>query len=215
MTERFIDQVKYLREVLDAIPSLIFIVDPDLRVIDFNSTAKTYLDEGEDAVLKRLCGEVLHCLHQIDADVECGSTEFCRDCILRQAVGAVTATNSTFRDRHKLLHRKNGKEEFAEFYVTASPLAVEGEPLVLMVLQDVTELLALRYLVTLCSVCKKVRNEEGEWEAIHQYLRKKDNTVCSHGLCPSCYQEQCQELDKINEMVAAPLPDRRKSTPHA
>jgi hypothetical protein len=203
MAESFVDGVQYLRVVLDSIPSLVFIVDLELRVIDINSTAKRYVDKGDDAVLKRLCGEVLHCIHQAEPEPKCGTTPFCESCILREGVTAVAKSNASFQGRHRLLHRRDGREEFAHFFVTASPLDHEGERLVVMVLQDVTELLALRQLVTMCSVCQAIRSEDGEWEKVHQYLMKRENVLTSHGLCPSCYEEQCREVTRINELTAA------------
>lgn len=203
MPETFLEQAQYRRAVLNAIPSLIFIVDRDLRVIDANSSALTYIDKEADLVLKRLCGEVLHCLHEADHAEGCGRTPLCEDCVLRAAVNAVCQTNETYRDRHRLRQRRNGTEEFAEFFVTASPLVIEGQMLVLMVLEDVTELLALRHLVTMCSVCSSIRNENGEWEKVHQYLSRKENIVCSHGLCPSCFEEQCRNVAEIQQLIAA------------
>lgn len=198
-----LNNVEYLRVVLDSIPSLIFIVDADLRVLDANSSAQNYLDKKSDLMLKRLCGEVLHCIHQTEPGAGCGQTPFCKDCILRKAVTTVTTTSEPFRDRHKLRQHRDGKEVFAEFFVTASPLALDDEVLVLMVMEDVTELLALRHLVTMCSVCNSIRNEDGGWEKVHQYLRKKEHIDCSHGLCPSCLQEQYRNVEEIQHLIGA------------
>jgi hypothetical protein len=204
MPQSLLDRVQNLRVVLDAIPSLILVVDPDLRVIDTNSSARNYLQKDAEVVLKRLCGEVLHCVHEADAEEECGRTPFCPDCILRKAVTTVTKTKAAFRARHRLRQRRDGsEEELTEFFVTASPLYVEGEALVLMVLEDVTELLALRHLVTMCSVCSSIRNEDGKWEKIHQYLSRQDNVVCSHGVCPSCLDDQYRNVDEMRQFIAA------------
>jgi DNA-binding NarL/FixJ family response regulator len=38
----------------------------------------------------------------------------------------------------------------------------------------------------ICSQCKKVRNERGEWEQIDVYLRRHEQATVTLALCPAC-----------------------------
>jgi hypothetical protein len=45
---------------------------------------------------------------------------------------------------------------------------------------------ALEGLLPICSFCKNIRNESGEWERLEQYISKRSEAEFSHGVCPSC-----------------------------
>lgn len=48
------------------------------------------------------------------------------------------------------------------------------------------ELQALRGLVPICSMCKSIRDNQGQWHPIEHYLIKHPLADFSHGLCPTC-----------------------------
>jgi len=189
MPETFVEQNLYLRAVLDAIPSLVFIVDSNLKIMDVNNAARTLLGEDPNLILRRLCGDVLHCIHEVQSGRVCGQTEFCQDCVIRLAITTSSTTKSFHRQKYKMIDRVNGIDREADYFVTASPVIYDGNTLFLLVMEDVSELLALRHLATLCSYCSNVKNEEGEWEKVHNYLARKENLIFSHGMCPSCFEE--------------------------
>jgi methyl-accepting chemotaxis protein len=41
-------------------------------------------------------------------------------------------------------------------------------------------------LVPICAECKKIRNEQGAWEPVEQYVREHSEAEFTHGLCPHC-----------------------------
>ena len=54
----------------------------------------------------------------------------------------------------------------------------------------------LRQLLPICAKCKKVRNDDGYWEQIEEYITKHSDTAFSHGLCPECRDELYPQLSK-------------------
>ena len=44
-------------------------------------------------------------------------------------------------------------------------------------------------ILPICANCKKIRDEEGNWHVIEEYLLECSDTRCSHGLCLPCAQE--------------------------
>ncbi len=44
----------------------------------------------------------------------------------------------------------------------------------------------LNGMLPICASCKKIRNDEGYWEQIEQYIGTHTEAVFSHGLCPDC-----------------------------
>ncbi|MFI5362304.1 MAG: hypothetical protein ACHQ49_10075 [Elusimicrobiota bacterium] len=51
-----------------------------------------------------------------------------------------------------------------------------------------TEVRTLRGIVPICAHCKKIRDAEGEWENIEDYVRHRTHAQFSHGVCPTCVE---------------------------
>ncbi len=45
----------------------------------------------------------------------------------------------------------------------------------------------LQGLLPICMLCKKIKNDEGTWEVLEQYIHDHSQANFSHGLCPECY----------------------------
>jgi PAS domain S-box-containing protein len=43
-------------------------------------------------------------------------------------------------------------------------------------------------LVPICAGCKKVRDDEGYWHQVEEYMRRHSEVEFSHGLCPDCVE---------------------------
>lgn len=176
------------RQILDAMPTAIFVTDGNMVIHEANAAAQQLLGEAP-LLLKRLCGEVLHCLHESKSEEGCGTTDHCKTCALRNSVVAASAGNRTVRQRHDMLLVRDGKETKVCFHITATPLPTEDGPRFLLVLEDVTELVELRQIIPICAHCKKIRSEPEYWEAVDAYFRKRHHFVFSHGLCPDCLKD--------------------------
>jgi hypothetical protein len=62
-------------------------------------------------------------------------------------------------------------------------------------LQDASEKIKiLRGFLPICSHCKKIRNDEGYWQQVENYISEHSEAVFSHGICPTCLQEHYSEL---------------------
>jgi PAS domain S-box-containing protein len=44
----------------------------------------------------------------------------------------------------------------------------------------------LEGILPICSNCKRIRSDQGDWEAVESYVRDRSNAEFSHGLCPDC-----------------------------
>jgi hypothetical protein len=44
-------------------------------------------------------------------------------------------------------------------------------------------------LLPICSWCKKVRDDQGYWSAIEQYLKLHSEAEFTHGICPDCKEK--------------------------
>ena len=49
-------------------------------------------------------------------------------------------------------------------------------------------------LLPICAACKKIRDEEGNWQQIESYISKHSEAEFSHGMCPACGKQYYGEL---------------------
>jgi hypothetical protein len=47
----------------------------------------------------------------------------------------------------------------------------------------------LEGLLPICSHCKKIRDDNNEWNAIEKYISARSAAKFTHGLCPDCMKE--------------------------
>jgi hypothetical protein len=82
------------------------------------------------------------------------------------------------------------------------------------------EVRALSGLIPICSSCKKVRDHDGDWEAVETYITSRSDAVFSHSICQSCGprlygehwpEEPADEADpeRIGARTANPAPATR------
>ncbi len=62
----------------------------------------------------------------------------------------------------------------------------------LRLIQELTDALAqvktLSGLLPICASCKKIRNDNGYWEAVETYISEHSDADFTHGICPECVQ---------------------------
>jgi len=189
MTKRFASQKKFLQAILDAIPSFVFVADRDVRIIHANHAALRMLGEKPELILRRLCGDVLHCIHARESIDVCGTTKFCLDCVVRNGINSAFGGMSVIRQKSKMNLQELDEIREVQFLVTTSPFEYSGELLCLLVLEDITELTELGRLIPICSNCKNIRTDEEYWEQLESYLLKHTNLAFTHSICPECIKK--------------------------
>ena len=50
------------------------------------------------------------------------------------------------------------------------------------------ELLTLEGLLSVCSYCNRIREPDGRWGTLEQYIEARSKAEFSHGICPECYE---------------------------
>jgi PAS domain-containing protein len=196
MTRKILGKGDLIEIILEAIPLPIFIVDEDVRIFWSNQSAALLLDVEPDLVFLRRCGEVFHCLHAVESTTGCGRTEFCKDCPIRNSVQKSIQGQRVVRKKNKMPMVRNEKVVEINLLVTTAPFPYQDESLVLLILEDISELLELKTIVPICAYCKKIRNDEVYWQSVENYFRVHLGLDFSHGVCPECAKELYQDLYK-------------------
>jgi len=46
----------------------------------------------------------------------------------------------------------------------------------------------LEGLISICSYCHRIRNEQRDWQRLEEYLHEHSDALFSHGICPGCFE---------------------------
>jgi len=55
------------------------------------------------------------------------------------------------------------------------------------------EIKTLRGIIPICSYCKKIRDDEGLWKQMEEYIHAHSEAEFSHSICPSCMRKHYPE----------------------
>jgi hypothetical protein len=197
LTCRVPPKSQFLRSVLDANPSLMFVVDEDVRIIEFNRAAGQFLSADRETVLRQRGGEALQCLHSTETAEGCGHAPRCRTCVVRNSVEESFRGQSIVRRKTKMELLSGGKSRDLHVLVTTSPFQFGRQPLALLVIEDITELEEIRGIIPICSKCKKIRDDQQYWADLESYFKKHMDLDFTHGLCPECFRDLMEELKRF------------------
>jgi len=184
----------YFKSILNALPSPVFVVDEDVRIINFNEAAAPLLAQNPDVILRMRAGEALQCLHSTDSPGGCGRGSFCQDCVIRNSVRHSFSGRKVSRRavRMELVRGRSVKE--VHILVTTSLFEYEGHDYSLLVLEDISELVELRRVIPICANCKKIRNDQEYWEHVEAYFKHRLDLDFTHGICPDCLKKLYPDL---------------------
>ena len=86
------------------------------------------------------------------------------------------------------------------WFVSRMRLAHEGERNAAAALrQALSEVKVLEAVLPICAQCKKIRNEQGEWQRLESYMGQHTNSQFSHGYCPECARKVLEEAGLADE----------------
>ncbi|MFH1810294.1 MAG: PAS domain-containing protein [Pseudomonadota bacterium] len=172
-----------LQAILDAMPVMAFVLDGARHIRTLNrSAARTFgLDASE--ALERAVGDVVACA---SSGLGCGNSVDCGKCEVRGSVQQAIDGQHVHRVRTRKTWRVQGGRFELSLLVTAAPFVHQGRALVLLTLEDVTDLVALRGLLPICSYCKKIRQESSYWVAVEQYVQQHSDALFTHTICEEC-----------------------------
>ena len=171
-----------VRTIFDNVSFPVLLIDREYKIVEANRAALLHVNQRDEDVIGRSCFEITHaseepCWHSGQVS-----------CPVREAFEA--------RKRVHAIHRHSVKGQLVIEEIVATPLdEVTGEAnYVSEEFRDITELLELREgLLPICFSCKKIRNGNGSWHRIEEYIHDHTGADFSHSLCPECFRQQLQE----------------------
>jgi PAS domain S-box-containing protein len=180
-----------LTAMLQSIGDHISIIDTDLNIVWANDIAMERF--GHD-IIGRKCYQAYH-----NRSTPCEPSP----CISKQAF-----TDGKTHEHDTEVVDKDGKTIYYHCTANVALRDADGHSIrVIEISRDITELKqaeaekdqlisklkeaadkinALKRLLPICAHCKKVRNDQGYWQQVEEYLRDNADILFSHSICPAC-----------------------------
>ncbi|MFC1493377.1 GAF domain-containing protein [candidate division KSB1 bacterium] len=84
--------------------------------------------------------------------------------------------------------------EYLEMVGEQIGLAIQNSLTYTKLQRALEEVKTLKGFLPICSYCKKVRDDDGYWEQIEEFIRRYSDAEFSHGICPDCVEEHYPKM---------------------
>ncbi|HDR04409.1 MAG TPA: tetratricopeptide repeat protein, partial [Candidatus Marinimicrobia bacterium] len=90
---------------------------------------------------------------------------------------ALIEINQQISEAHEILQKEISQRRKME---------IEREKLIADLQESLNNIKTLRGLIPICANCKKIRDDEGYYIQVEEYISHHSHAVFSHGICPDC-----------------------------
>ena len=70
------------------------------------------------------------------------------------------------------------------------------------ILEFTKQIRLLKELIPICMYCKKVRDDSDYWDQVESYIHVHTGSNFSHGICPTCFDQQMSNLSRAGVTIA-------------
>ena len=123
------------RVLFDAMPMPVFVVNKDVSILECNRAATKLIGLSKRQIVRRCCGEVMHCVHAAETPGGCGRSAACLDCVVRNSVKAAFRGKSVSRQRSHMEFATGRKTTRVDLRVTCQPITYRNHPFALVVME--------------------------------------------------------------------------------
>jgi len=134
------ESTELLTAILDNIDAAVFILNKDIKVVNYNNAFKTLFIKEEADILGKYCGNALGCSFAVKERVDCGKTSHCGVCSIRGSIlQAFTQKIPVYRQKmiREFVINDITITKYLEF--TAKHITWHGDIFTVVIVDDTTE----------------------------------------------------------------------------
>lgn len=191
---------EFNKEIFNNLPFVAMLVNEDVKVVDYNEATIDLLGINSKVKESLRGGELINCVNHHKYEDGCGTGEECEQCVLRNAVLAALKGKKSKRLK-TVMTLVVGEGKVAQIYaqVSTSLVTISGNKMVLVVVEDANEIAEIGKMISVCSKCRIIRSDDGEWNNFEKYFHDNWHIEFSHGFCPECAKEEIEKIRKLKE----------------
>lgn len=174
-------------QTIDHMQTAVAVIDAGMTIIEANQAYKNRSELKPANVIGKPCYQAAYKLNEI---CNCKTAGTCpvKECF--KTGKPATAIHHIWIEDHAIVEE-----------VLATPIVEKTGEIFFVVeeFRDVTKLLGLnKGIMGICSYCRKVRDEKGNWLLFEEYLEKHTGAKSSHGVCDECSKKLLTDFDNEN-----------------
>lgn len=136
--------LEFLQKLFNAIPCGVLVMDAGRSVKMVNDALVASFGQGDIELTEQLGGDILHCMNAAASPTGCGHSEECTHCKIKESAESAILGNQVSRLHTEMYLRRGDKTRERQLMISASPFEYKGEKLAIVLLEDISELTALR-----------------------------------------------------------------------
>jgi PAS domain S-box-containing protein len=165
--QKLTEQKELLAAIYRNAPLIMMVVNSERRIQQINGYATQLTGTETKDMLGLRNGEALRCVHALDDPKGCGFGEFCQQCVIRNSILDTLETGKTHLQEEApyFFIEEDDKIREMTFMTSTTAIMVQGERMVLVTLQDITErkkaemIIKLQYNIARASITTRNLNE--------------------------------------------------------
>ena len=180
-------------KLIDHIQTAVAVIDNIMNVLDSNDAFKQRINKTNLNISPLKCYTAAY--------------NFKEKCTVR--VENACPVNESFKTKKtsSAVHHVWVNDQAIVEEVTTTPVFDNNGEVIYVIeeFRDITKLLGLKKgIIGICSYCRKIRNEDGQWVSFEAYLHRHTGAYFSHGICESCHEKIAKDLntDDLNSKAS-------------
>ncbi|WP_051617305.1 sensor histidine kinase [Desulfonatronovibrio hydrogenovorans] len=134
-----IGKIPLLRFIIDTVPHFILILNDKRQAVLANQPLLGHLNVSDyQVILGQRPGELMGCIHALQSEDGCGTTQFCNYCGAFQALLG-SLEGSTTQGECRIMRGHSGYTEAMDFAVKSAPFAHDGQKFIFFHLTDISQ----------------------------------------------------------------------------
>lgn len=180
-----------IEQIFNAVSDYISIHDRNFRIVRANAALCNLFKQTEAELIGKTCHSVFH--------NRCVARSNCPQVRKQQEMAPVTEIIDVEHIGQSLLVTcspvYNGKGEVLGTVHIARNFTKKQEDVqqVDKTMAEMRKMLVwlkgLGTILTICTSCKKVRNQDGDWDRIEKFMTDPTGVLFNHGMCPRCFRQ--------------------------
>lgn len=170
-------------QYMDHIQTAIAVIDANMMVVDSNKSFK-----------ERHSG---HCSSGNKIKCFNAAYNFKMNCCHEESDSCPVKRSFISKKSESVIHHYWIEDHAVVEEVTTTPVIEDNGEVnyVIEEYRDITKLLGLnKGIISICSYCRKIRDDDGSWVSFEVYLEKHTGAQFSHGLCNECNDDLRSEF---------------------
>ncbi len=186
------------KELADSITDVFFEMDKDLRYTYWNKASEKFTEiSAKDAI-----GKSLYELFPDTPETRRGARVYLD--VLRTQQPQNFITEYRLKDKKFFFEinaypSKRGLSVFVKDITERKRTEEERERLIGELQEALAKIKTLKGFFPICANCKKIRDDEGYWQQVEDYLRDHSEAEFTHSLCPDCAKKLFPKFHKGGE----------------